>query len=141
MTLLSDPLLYLFYPNPGNASWTSPKAFVLLVLCLLFITVSFGLKRWRGKQGNAVLRRLSRSWSSSAFWFGITGLVLLFARIESIGYVAMRIWWAVWLFFLLFYLFVQVRVFRARYYEVLPREVQDDDPRAKYLPRSRKRKR
>jgi len=138
MTLFSNPFLYLFYPNPGNATWSSPKAAALLLVCVLLVVASFGIKRWRIKVENPVTRKLSRSWSSAALWFGIVGFVLIFARVEDIGYVAMRLWWLVWLVIAVLYLFVQVRLFRARHYSMLPREWQDD-PREKYLPRRKKK--
>jgi len=137
MTLFSDPLTYLFYPNPGNAHITSPKAFILLLLCAALVFASFGIRRWRSGVTNAVTRKLSRSWSMAAFWFGITGLFLVLARVEEVSYVSMRFWWAIWFAALCLYLTLQVRIFRARHYEVLPAE-RSEDPRAKYLPARKK---
>jgi len=132
-------MTYLFYPNPGNAMWNSPKVVLLLLVCLTLVIASFAIKRWRAKVSNPVSRKLSRSWPSATFWFGIVGFILIFSRIENIGYVSMRLWWLVWLVAAGFYLFMQVRIFRARHYNVLPRE-QQDDPREKYLPKSKKKK-
>lgn len=127
---------YLFWPNPGNASYGSPKASGLLLFCALLILLSFFLSFWRKRQSEQ-LRRLSSSWSSVSFWFGLTGIFLTVARVEQIQYVAMRLWWVVWILCAALYLFFQVKVFRMRYYEVLPK-IGGFDPRAKYLPKSRR---
>ncbi len=139
MSLFTDPLTYIFYPNPGNASWDSQKAFALIIACGLLVVASFVIKYWRKRQQNPVTRKLSRSWSVSAFWFGIIGLILVLARLETISYVSMRLWWGVWAAAFIFYLYVQVRLFRARHYEVMPKE-RSDDPRERYLPQRKKRK-
>ena len=132
-------LTYIFYPNPGNATLTSPKALTLIIICGLMVIASFGIKFWRGRLKNPVTKRLSRSWARASFWFGVIGLILAYSRIESISYVSMRLWWIVWLGALIFYLFVQYKLFRARHYEVLPKEKAEEDPREKYLPRKKKK--
>ena len=131
-------LTYIFYPNPGNASLTSPKALTLIILCALMVLASFGIKYWRSRLKNPVTKKLSRSWARASFWFGVIGIILAYSRIESISYVSMRLWWVVWLVALGAYLFIQYKLFGARYYEVLPKE-KTEDPREKYLPRRKKR--
>ena len=132
-------LTYLFYPNPGPVALSNPKALVLLIACGLMVVGSFAIKKWRSRLSNAVTRKLSRSWSMASFWFGIVGCFFVFSRMESIGYLSIRFWWVLWLIALLLYLFIQVRVFRARHYEILPRE-STKDPRSRYLPKRKKKK-
>ena len=139
MSLFTDPITYIFYPNPGNASWDSQKAILLIIVCGLLVVASFAIKYWRKRQQNAVTRKLSRSWSVSTFWFGIIGLILILARLESISYVSMRLWWGVWAISFIFYIYIQVRLFRSRHYEVMPKE-RSKDPRDMYLPQRKKRK-
>ncbi len=134
---MSDFLVYLFWPNPGNATYGSPKAIALTVLCFLLIALSFAVKNWRKKQGS-ITKKLSRSWSSAFMWFGLTGLFLVVCRAEGISYVSMRVWWGVWLLIFAIYGFVQFKMFRSRHYEVLPQEKQQEDPRQKYLPKKKK---
>jgi len=131
-------LTYIFYPNPGNASFTSPKALTLIIICALMVLMSFGIKYWRSRLSNPITKKLSRSWARASFWFGVIGLILAYSRIESISYVSMRLWWVVWLVALGAYLFIQYKLFRARHYEVLPKE-KTEDPREKYLPKRKKK--
>jgi phosphatidylglycerophosphate synthase len=138
MTLLSDPLTYLFYPNPANADITSPKALVLVILCAAMVLGSFLFRRWRSRLQNTVTRRLSKSWATASFWFGLIGLMLVFARIEEVSYISMRFWWVLWLAALAIYVFFQFRIYRARHYEVLPAQ-SPEDPRSKYLPGKKRR--
>jgi len=133
-------LTYIFYPNPGNASFTSPKALTLIIVCAIFVLGSFGIKIWRSRLSNPVTKKLSRSWARASFWFGVVGLILVYSRIESISYVSMRIWWAVWFLALVAYLFIQDKLFRARHYKVLPKEKLEEDPREKYLPKRKKKR-
>ena len=134
---MSAVLTYLFWPNPGNASYDSPKALALLVFCIALIVGSFAIAAWRKKTANQVMRKLSKSWAGASFWFGLIGLVLVVSRVENIQFVAMRFLWLLWLVAAALYLFVQWRVYRARYYEVLPTHT-IADPRAKYLPRQKR---
>jgi ABC-type uncharacterized transport system fused permease/ATPase subunit len=133
-----DFLVYLFWPNPGNATYGSPKAVILLVVALLLVVASVGIRVWRDKQRNPVTKKLSKSWASAALWFGLTAGLLVVSRVEGVQYIAMRFWWLVWGLSAAFYLFLQIKKFRARHYEVLPTEVVDD-PRSKYLPRKKHR--
>ncbi len=131
-------LTYLFWPNPGNADYTSPKALVLLLVCVLAVVASFALPRWRNRSANPQLKKLSKSWAAACGWFGWTGLVLVIARVEEIQYVGMRFLWVLWGLALLGYLFIQWKLWRARYYEILPAQP-TVDARAQYLPKRKKR--
>ncbi len=132
-------LIYLFWPNPGNASYTSPKALTLLIACGCLIFLSLGIRIWRRHIQSGLLRKLSRSWATASFWFGITGLIMIVSRAEEIQYLSMRFLWVLWIAIALLYLFIQVRVWRARYYEVVP-QATIHDPRDPYLPRKRRQK-
>jgi hypothetical protein len=109
----------------------------LLVLCIALIVLSFVIRVWRRKMESPVTKKLSRSWSSACFWFGASGLVLVVCRVEQIQFLAMRLFWALWILGALVYAFFQVRQFRARYYRILPKEP-TIDPRDRYLPGKRK---
>ena len=126
-------LLYIFYPNPGHLTYGSTQIIALLVLCVGLIALSFGIQYWRTRLQNAITKKLSRTWSSGSFWFGVVGLVLTVSRVEKIQFVAMRFLWIVWLGALLLIIYLQYRLFRMRHYEVLPR-FKPEDPRKKYLP-------
>jgi len=128
---------FFFYPNPGNAQYGSPMQTTLIILCVALIAFSFGLWYWRKHLQNPVTRKLSRSWGSASFWFGIAGLVLVVARVEEIQFLAMRLLWVLWWAGVAVYLFFQVRTFRARHCKVLPKE-RVFDPRDRYLPGKRK---
>lgn len=135
---MNDLLTYIFWPNPGNADYTSPKALILLLVCIVAVIAAVVLARLRGGWNNPQLKKLSRSWATACAWFGGTGLVLIIARVEEIQYVAMRFLWVIWGVALIVYLFVQFRSYRARYYEVLPNAPVHDD-RAQYLPKRKKK--
>lgn len=130
-------LIYLVWPNPGNAGYDNPKIQVLLVVCVLLVLLSFTMRFWRRSMRNPVTKRLSRTWPSAAFWFGLIGLVLVVSRVEGIGFLAMRLWWIILAGVVALYLFFQVKIFRARHYQQVPREF-TDDPREKYLPHRKK---
>lgn len=132
-------LRYLFWPNPGFAAYTDVDMLGLLGLCVLLIVASFALSFWRRKQSNPLTRKLSASWASVAFWFGLVGVVLVVARVEDIQFLAMRFLWVLWAVLLLAYVFLQARVWRARHYEILPTETRHD-PRDAYLPRGKRRR-
>lgn len=137
MDALQSLFIYLFWPNPGNAHYGSSSMQTLLVACALLIALSFTMRFWRRSMRNPVLKKLSRSWPTAAFWFGVTGLVFVVARVEGVGFLAMRLWWVVWGVSLTFFIGVQVRLFRMRYYEKLPAQP-SADPRHRYLPRRKK---
>ena len=130
-------LIYLFWPNPGNATYESPKALALLVFCAVLVVGSLAIRFWRKSLKNSVTRKLSRSWPAASFWFGLTGLILVVCRVEGISYLSMRFLWVLWGLSLLLFLYFQVKLFRARHYEVVPRE-ERMDPREKYLPKKKK---
>lgn len=127
---------YLFWPNPEATTYDNSKVMMLLILCGSLVLLSFLLSFWRRRVRNPVTKRLSRTWASAAFWFGVTGLLFIVSRVEGISFLSMRFWWIVWALSVLFYLFVQLRLFRARHYTILPKE-RIDDPREKYLPRKK----
>jgi hypothetical protein len=130
-------LRYFFYPNPGNVTYGSPSMIALLALSVGLIVLSFVLRSWRAKLTNPITKKLSRSWSSVSFWFGVTGVVLVVSRVEQIQFFAMRFFWFLWLVSALVYIWFQWRQFRARHYRVLP-TMTVDDPRERYLPKRRK---
>jgi|CXWL01.1.fsa_nt_gi hypothetical protein len=138
MSTFSQVFSYLFWPNPGNATYSSPKAMALIIFCALLIALSAALSVWRKKMTNPVVKKLSRSWPSASFWLGFIGLILTVSRVEQIQFISMRILWVAWVAFAIFFIVLQVRLYRARYYEVLPKEV-STDPRAKYLPKQKRR--
>lgn len=131
-------LTYLFWPNPGNAGYDSPKAIALMVFCLLLIIAAFGISFWRKRQENQARRRLSRSWAAASAWFGATGLFLVIARVEQIQFLAMRFLWVLWVCAAIAYIVFQVRSYRLKYYEVIPAK-KINDPRSKYLPKRKRR--
>lgn len=133
MSSLTQFLRYFFYPNPSGVTYTSTSAIVAVAVAVLLIALSFGIGRWRKHSTDARVKKLSRSWSSAALWFGIFDLILVVSRVEHIQYFAMRFMGVLWALALLVYCAVQVRVWRMRYYQVLP-QAQVNDPRDKYLP-------
>lgn len=135
---MNDFLVYLFWPNPGNATYGSPKAIALMLVCVALVLGSFALSYWRRSKASPGMRKVSRSWPSAARWFGLIGVLLVVSRAEQIQYLSMRFLWVLWLAALLFYLFWQVRTYRNRYYEVVPSEPVVD-PRSTYLPKRKRR--
>lgn len=135
---MNDFLVYLFWPNPGNAHYGSPKVMALLGICALMILGSFALSWWRKNKASPAIRKVSKSWPTAALWFGLVGLFLAVSRVEQIQFVSMRFLWVLWLGALILYFFWQMRVYRNRYYEVLPNEPVVD-PRSKYLPKRKRR--
>ena len=131
-------LSYIFWPNPPAPDYTNTKVEVLLLICVVFLIVSVALRFWRKGLHNPVTRRLSASWPTASLWFGLTGLFMTVCRVEGIAFLAMRFWWVIWGLSLLGYLFVQLKLFRARHYEIIPQE-RSVDPRAKYLPTKKHR--
>lgn len=134
---MSSLLFWIFDPHPLPASYTSPNVMGLAVVLAALLVAALGLRIWRSRQQNQVLRKLSRSWAPACFWFAIVGIVLLISRTEDVLFLSMRLFWIVWAAALLGYIAVQVRVFRARHYSVLPSE-RIVDPRSKYLPKRKR---
>lgn len=131
-------LTYLFYPNPGNADYTSPKALAAIIICIVLMLAALGLSYWRKNMASGPMRKISKSWASAAFWFGLTGAILVVSRIEEIQFISMRFIWVLWTAALVWYIVWQFRNYRLRYYEVLP-STPIIDPRSKYLPKKKKR--
>lgn len=131
-------LTYLFWPNPYAPDYSSTKVVLLLLVCVAFLFGSFALRFWR-KGVTGVTKKLTRTWPSAAFCFGLVGLFLVVCRVEGISYLSMRVWWFVWAAAFVGYAFVQYKMYRARNYEVLPTEEVAEDPRSKYLPKKKKR--
>lgn len=130
-------LTYLFWPNPGTSSYGNPLALSLLLLCCGLIVLSFVLGVWRGRLRNPVTRKLSASWPSVALWFGIVGIVLTVSRVEGIQFIGMRAWWILWAAAAAGFVLLQLRRFRTKHYEVLPKE-RVIDTRDPYLPRKKR---
>jgi hypothetical protein len=131
-------LMYLFWPNPGSSGYANPKALALLVVCVVLIAGALAVSTWRSRQSNPRMKRLSRSWSVASFWFGFVGLLLVVARVEEIQFLAMRFLWVLWAIAAVLYILLQVKLFRARFYEELPIQ-RSDDPRQAYLPKRKRR--
>lgn len=132
------PLLsYLFWPNPGNAYYTDSKMVLLLGVALVLVVASLGLRAWRAGASDHRLKKISASWQSAAMWFGLTLLFLVVCRVENIQFLAMRVLVYVWALCLVLYVLWQVKRFRSKYFQVLPRE-QAEDARDKYLPKKRR---
>lgn len=136
---MSDYLTYIFWPNPGNATYQSPKVIVLFIVCACLIGAWIILKQWRKRLTNQVTKKLSRSWSTAALSFGVVGLFLVVSRVEQISFLSMRFLWVLWLLSFLLYLAFQIRQFRARHYQKID-SPKVEDPREKYLPKQKKRK-
>lgn len=130
--------VYLFWPNPGGWTYSSSAALSLLVLSILLIVSSFAISRWRASLHNPRTRLLSRSWSSASLWFGVSALVLVVSRVESIQFIAMRVLWILWLFFLAAFVVFQVVQFRRRHYTIAPPQ-RVIDQREKYLPKAKQK--
>jgi FtsH-binding integral membrane protein len=129
-------LSYIFWPNPQATTYDNPKVLALFAVCASMVVLSLIIRVWRRKLGNTVTRRLTRSWPSALLWFAGVALVLVVARVEQISYISMRMWWIVWAVALLFFVYGQMRRWKAMHYEVLPQQ-RVDDPRAKYLPKKK----
>ncbi len=130
-------LSYIFWPNPPLTSYSNPKVLAVMLLCLALVVGAYAVKKWRAKQ-QPVTKKLSRNWASAAFGFGLAGLFLVVCRVEGIQFFSMRFFWVLWAASIAFYLWLQMRLFRARHYEVMPAE-RVVDPMEKYLPGRKKR--
>lgn len=131
-------LRYLFHPNPGHAAYGDAVITLMFVLCGALVIASFVIRVSRTRMENPVTRRLSRSWASAAFWFGLVGLILTVARVEAIQFVAMRLVWVLWWGALGLFQLFQVRQWVTRHYQVVT-EKSREDPLMKYLPTKKKR--
>ncbi len=127
-------LRYFFAVNPGGVTYGTMTG--LIILCGVLFVSSFAIRIWRRRTSNPVTKKLSRSWSSAAFWFAIIGFIFIVCRVEGIQFLAMRFFWLLWSIGAALYLFFQARQFRNRHYQILPKE-RTHDPRDRYLPRKR----
>lgn len=116
--------------------YDSPKILAILGVLFFFIVLSFGISAWRRKLKNPMTKKLSSSWSSASFWFGITGIILVVCRVEDIQFMSMRVLWLILFLIALLYIVVQVMSFRRRHYVVMDK-MQVVDERDKYLPRKK----
>lgn len=122
-----------FYPNPGGATYASPKVIILFALCALLLVVSFAIGSWRKRQSNSITRRLSRSWARTLRIFALIGVVLIVSRVEQIQFFAMRALFGVWVLSFALYAAVQFWFWKKRHYKVLPKKKIEDE-RDRYLP-------
>lgn len=128
---------YLFWPNPGNALYGSPKIFAILLFGVVLVLASVWCFFWRRRLTDSQLKKCSRSWPSASLWFGVAGIVLVISRVEQIQFMAMRALVFVWLGALVAYILLQIKLFRLRYFKVIPQQ-KVDGQREKYLPRRKK---
>lgn len=131
-------LRYLIQPHPYPAAYTSPMVMTMGVILLLLFVASIAIRFWRRGLANAVTRSLSRSWAGACFWFAAVGVVLLVARTEEVLFLSMPLLWVVWFGSFVAFVILQIRLFLARHYQVLPRQ-RVEDPREKYLPKQKKK--
>ena len=131
-----DFLIYLFWPNPGVSTYSETTVVAMLLFCVTLLVGAFLLKLWRYRLQNAVTKKLTRTWSSAFFWFAFVGLLLIVSRVEGIQFLGMRFWSVLWGLLLALYIFLQLRQFRARHYQILP-TMKREDPREKYLPKKK----
>ena len=124
---------YLFYPNPGNTEYSSPKVIILFALCALLIVASFGISTWRKKTSNSVSRRLSKSWPGMMRIFAVIGVVLILSRAEEIQFLSMRFLWLLWLLAVIAFICFQFFKFRKMHYTIVPKE-KKRDPMESYIP-------
>lgn len=131
-------LSYWFWPNPGHVSYGNPKVITLLIICGVLIIGSFAVRAWRYRQTNPMTKTLTKSWATAMIWFGVTGLIMVVSRVETIQFLAMRALWAVWILTLAAYVAFQVINFRRRHYVIVEKQ-KVVDMRERYMP-GRKRK-
>ncbi len=131
-------LSYWFWPNPAGWHYQDRTVMILLGFSLFCIISSFFISYFRSKFQNQVTRHLTASWASAFFWFGITALVLIVSRVETIQFLSMRAAWVLWFSVLVLYVVFQFFQFRRRHYTVLERTHVIDE-RDKYLPRKKDR--
>ena len=129
---------YWLWPNPAGWHYQDSRVLVLLAVSVGLILFSFILRTLRSRLSNSVTRQLVSGWPSASFWFGIVALVLTVSRVETIQFLSMRVLWALWAFFLVCYVLVQVVQFRRRHYTIV-RQMHVVDERDKYLPRRKVR--
>ncbi len=126
-------LSYLFSLTPGPVATTNPVMLLLLILSVVLIVASGILKWWRAR-ASAIAKKLSKTWSLVSLIFGLAGFVFAVCRLQGIEVLSMRFLWILWVALLGGYCYLQYRIFKARYYQVLPKEQRPVDLREKYLP-------
>ncbi len=136
---MTNIIQYIFWPNPSTPSYMDPKVLVILSVCCILVIGSFAVRYWRKTLSNPITKKLSRSYGTAMLWLGIVGLFLIICRVEGISYLSMRLWWGVWIFVAAAYTAIQIKIFRTKHYEILPRETVREDPNEKYLPKKKKR--
>src|SRR3989338_8152624 len=112
-------LSYIFWPNPGNADYTSPKVLLVFFLCIVLLLCALVVPRFP-VPASSQLRRFRSSLVRSCGLFGGIGLFLIVARVEEIQYIAMRFWWFLWGISFFVYVFFLWRVYQRSSYAVLP---------------------
>lgn len=136
---MSDLLTYIVWPNPPAPSYDNPKVIFILLVCGALVIGSFAMKHWRMRLQNSVTKKLTRSYGPAMFWFGLTGFFMVICRTEGISYLSMRLWWGVWLAVALLFIWIQVKMFRARHYEIIPQEKTPENVKNQYLPKKKRR--
>ena len=129
-------LSYWFYPRPPSVSYENPKVLLLALFCILLFFGSFVVSVVRKNRENAVTKKLMKSWAPFMRWFGGIGMVLLIARAEDIQFLSIRAFWALWVFLVLGFTFLQIWRFRVKHYTIVPKTYVED-PREKYLPKQK----
>lgn len=132
-------LSYLFWPNPGGATYGDPHPQIAIAVCGALLLLSLTLRILLVRSHAGAVRRFAQSFDGIALWFGVTGLLLVVARVEEIQYLAMRFWWIVWGGSFILCGVLRLRRLRLLGYDVIP-SAAPPDLREKYLPR-RKRSR
>jgi hypothetical protein len=131
---MTSILVYWLWPNPGIWLYSTPIVKILLSLGGGLFVASFLLASWRRRLKNPTTRTLSASWPSLALWFGITLVVLVVARVESIQFVAMRLWILLWALLAVLTVVLHALRFRSRHYTVVS-TTRIVDERDRYLPK------
>lgn len=137
MNSIVSLLKYLFRPLPAHLEYSSPLITSLLLVCAALLIASVGLRFWRKKLRNPITKKLTQSWSGVSLGLSLVGFVLVVSRVEGIQYLAMRFFWVIWAVVAALYVVLQLKLWRSRYYQVLPR-AQVVDPRDQYLPKAKK---
>ena len=127
-------LTYLFWPNPGVASYAHPALLLLLIFCISLIAAGMTL-RWLRVRMDTVTRKLTRSWPIFCIVFGATWCAFVISRVEGVQYLSMRFLWVIWIAALAFIIFLQWKLYRTQHYRI-ERVSRENSARDKYLPSS-----
>ncbi len=128
---------YWLWPNPAGWHYGDTRVLTFIIIAVLLVIASFVIGRIRSSRTNPITRSLMTSWPSASFWFGVSALVLIVSRVETIQFLSMRLLWIVWVLFLFLFVLFQFLQFRRRHYTVVGR-TQIIDEREKYLPRKKR---